>query len=89
MLPRARLIPAGPSEHPDRGPGSVQRTAWICHEVQQLGYRGLGRVRGVHTKYYVLAHLPPSYNDWQAHAPADINFGVIDYRAAEEQPLDR
>jgi predicted phosphodiesterase len=27
----------------------------------------------------VLAHLPPSYNDWQAHAPADINFGVIDY----------
>ncbi len=30
-------------------------------------------------KYYVLAHLPPSYNDWQAHAPADINFGVIDY----------
>jgi Calcineurin-like phosphoesterase len=31
-------------------------------------------------KYYVLAHLPPSYNDWQAHAPADINFGVIDYR---------
>ena len=33
-----------------------------------------------YTKYYVLAHLPPSYNDWQAHAPADINFGVIDYR---------
>jgi Calcineurin-like phosphoesterase len=32
-----------------------------------------------YTKYYVLAHLPPSYNDWQAHAPADINFGVIDY----------
>ena len=31
-----------------------------------------------YTKYYVLAHLPPSYNDWQAHAPADINFGVID-----------
>jgi hypothetical protein len=31
-------------------------------------------------KYYVLAHLPPSYNDWQDHAPADINFGVIDYR---------
>jgi predicted phosphodiesterase len=31
-------------------------------------------------KYYVIAHLPPSYNDWQAHAPADINFGVIDYR---------
>jgi hypothetical protein len=26
-----------------------------------------------YTKYYVLAHLPPSYNDWQAHAPADIN----------------
>jgi hypothetical protein len=33
-----------------------------------------------YTKYYVLAHLPPSYNDWQAHAPADINFGVIDYK---------
>ena len=33
-----------------------------------------------YTKYYVLAHLPPSYNDWQAHTPADINFGVIDYR---------
>jgi predicted phosphodiesterase len=32
-----------------------------------------------YTKYYVLAHLPPTYNDWQAHAPADINFGVIDY----------
>ena len=32
-----------------------------------------------YTKYYVLAHLPPSYSDWQAHAPADINFGVIDY----------
>jgi 3',5'-cyclic AMP phosphodiesterase CpdA len=32
-----------------------------------------------YTKYYVLAHLPPSYNDWQAHAPADIKFGVIDY----------
>jgi Calcineurin-like phosphoesterase len=30
-------------------------------------------------KYYVLAHLPPSYNDWQGHAPADINFGMIDY----------
>src|ERR1700687_110814 len=33
-----------------------------------------------YTKYYVLAHLPPSYNDWNAHAPADLNFGVIDYR---------
>lgn len=33
-----------------------------------------------YVKYYVLAHLPPSYNDWQAHAPADPNFGVIDYR---------
>lgn len=33
-----------------------------------------------YTKYYVLAHLPPSYNDWNAHAPADINYGVIDYR---------
>src|SRR5580658_5424066 len=33
-----------------------------------------------YTKFYVLAHLPPSYNDWQIHAPADINFGVIDYR---------
>jgi 3',5'-cyclic AMP phosphodiesterase CpdA len=32
-----------------------------------------------YTKYYVLAHLSPTYNDWQAHAPADINFGVIDY----------
>lgn len=32
-----------------------------------------------YTKYYVLAHLPPTYNDWQGHAPADINFGVIDY----------
>jgi Calcineurin-like phosphoesterase len=31
-------------------------------------------------KYYVLAHLPPTYHDWQAHAPADPNFGVIDYR---------
>jgi hypothetical protein len=31
-------------------------------------------------KYYVLAHLPPSYNDWQEHAPADIKFGIIDYR---------
>lgn len=31
-------------------------------------------------KYYVLAHLPPSYHDWQGHAPADPNFGVIDYR---------
>ncbi len=31
-------------------------------------------------KYYVLAHLPPTYNDWQSHAPADPNFGVIDYR---------
>jgi predicted phosphodiesterase len=33
-----------------------------------------------YVKYYVLAHLPPSYNDWQSHAPADINFGVIDYK---------
>jgi hypothetical protein len=31
-------------------------------------------------KYYVLAHLPPSYVDWQSHAPADPNFGVIDYK---------
>lgn len=31
-------------------------------------------------KYYVLAHLPPPYLDWQAHAPADINFGIIDYQ---------
>jgi hypothetical protein len=33
-----------------------------------------------YAKYYVLAHLPPPYLDWQAHAPADINFGVIDYQ---------
>jgi hypothetical protein len=33
-----------------------------------------------YTKYYVLAHMSPSYNDWQAQAPANINFGVIDYR---------
>jgi hypothetical protein len=31
-------------------------------------------------KYYVLAHLQPSYNDWQEHSPADPNFGVIDYK---------
>jgi hypothetical protein len=37
-----------------------------------------------YTKYYVLAHLPPSYNDWQAHAPADINFGVIDYQLPKQ-----
>jgi len=28
----------------------------------------------------VLAHLPPTYHDWQVHAPANPNFGVIDYR---------
>lgn len=33
-----------------------------------------------YVKYYVLAHLPPTYNDWQAHAPADPNYGVIDYK---------
>ena len=37
-----------------------------------------------YVKYYVLAHLPPSYNDWQSHAPADINFGVIDYRLPKD-----
>jgi hypothetical protein len=31
-------------------------------------------------KYYVLAHLPPSYNDWQSQTPANINFGVIDHQ---------
>ncbi len=33
-----------------------------------------------YVKYYVLAHLPPTYHDWQAHAPADPKFGVIDYK---------
>lgn len=37
-----------------------------------------------YTKYYVLAHLPPTYHDWQEHAPADINFGVIDYRLPKQ-----
>jgi Calcineurin-like phosphoesterase len=40
-----------------------------------------------YTKYYVLAHLPPSYNDWQVHAPADINFGVIDYQLPKESRI--
>lgn len=33
-----------------------------------------------YAKYYVLAHMPPSYNDWQSQTPPDINFGVIPYR---------
>jgi 3',5'-cyclic AMP phosphodiesterase CpdA len=32
-----------------------------------------------YTKYYVISHMSPNYNDWQAQAPANINFGVIDY----------
>jgi hypothetical protein len=33
-----------------------------------------------YAKYYVLAHLPPTYNDWQSRTPPDINFGVIPFR---------
>jgi hypothetical protein len=33
-----------------------------------------------YTKYYVLSHMSPSYNDWNARVPANINFGVIDYQ---------
>ena len=50
----------------------MQYSSWDLAGWAQCGW--------YYTKYYVLAHLPPSYNDWQAHAPADINFGVIDYK---------
>jgi Calcineurin-like phosphoesterase len=33
-----------------------------------------------YVKYYVLAHLPPPYIDWKKQTPANLNFGVIDYR---------
>jgi predicted phosphodiesterase len=33
-----------------------------------------------YVKYYVLAHMPPSYRNWQTQIPPDINFGMIPYR---------
>jgi hypothetical protein len=41
---------------------------------------GWAQCGAYYVKYYVLAHLPPTYHDWQVHAPANPNFGVIDYR---------
>jgi len=31
-------------------------------------------------EYYIAAHRDPPYRDWNQQIPADINFGVIDYK---------
>jgi len=70
----ARVSPAAPADSTAHGP--------LINLLRNYSAWDVGWIRAVwlYFKYYVIAHLPPTYRNWNGYVSKDLGYGVIKYR---------